>query len=191
MLIQIGPVMVAGNVSSNEARADLLDFGQIVLTFECKAGSDLCDWYNMNSFELDQQNLSAAPIWWIQQTVVHFHKKRDCRWNIDLDLKVDFQSIWYKALSCECIVRELQSMTNTLIPPWIVIGNIWTAFTVFAVFLAELGEILFYSLFFTQNLPWLLAEGYWKEKRNTDSLELYNRFNRDFLSEGKLRKRAN
>ena len=43
VLIQIGPVMVAGNVSSDEARADLLDFGQIVLTFECKAGSDLCD----------------------------------------------------------------------------------------------------------------------------------------------------
>ena len=102
VLIQIAPVMVAGNVSSNEARADLLDSRQIVLTFECKPGSDLCDWYNMNSFELDQQNLSAAPIWWIQQTVVHFHKKRDCRWNINLDLKVDFLSIWHKVLSCKC-----------------------------------------------------------------------------------------
>ena len=77
-------------------------FCQIVLTFECKPGSDLCDWYNMNSFELDQQNLSAAPIWWIQQTVVHFHKKRECRWNINLDLKVDFLSIWHKVLSCKC-----------------------------------------------------------------------------------------
>ena len=180
-------------VPIKRARADLLDFGQIVLTFECKAGSDLCDWYNMNSFELDQQNLSAAPIWWIQQTVVHFHKKRDCRWNINLDLKVDFQSIWYKALSCECIVRELQSMTNTLIPPWIVFGNIWTPFAAFAVFFFWQSWVRSCSTlsFFAQNLPWLLAEGYWKEKRNTDSLELYNRFNREFLSEGKLCKRAN